>query len=732
MIPLITIDGSGRHQKLSDLIAEYNAIISENNSIKKIFLLHNMSYILETGAHDAKLIAWRDQLGKNGFEAHLQQYGIQRDGSALVKNIQFSAAVCKHSPQGQPSGLDYFASLRDRNALFQSNRTIEASLQNYIQYNHTILKSYETNQELQDTYVRSQYYLSLCYSKMEAIKGVVEQTFSDYTINSLGEKVGNNKNFILNVEGEDKKLVIRVEDRQEIANEVVLQTYPVSSYFSEDYYTMMMPFDVGLGLVEYRPVVLTEYLEKGGLDNYSDSLVGRSSADIVLETQRVFTLLSDFCIQLIESGHYHADIKLSNFLTDGQSIKVADRKNIINNPRPNGNEVNTTPTFAPPEFQKCITKFGKRVPSFQASTMSFDMPYFMSYELGMALKEFAFSALNVGVTEELFMKWLPSSYFWNPPNREHQNLMVLIQELTRINPRDRLSIEHFKILLPSLQKPKQAFMKQLEALSPKAKLQHSADRLQMESLLQADELTKELEETWDDIEARGVADELYSDPRLNVTAIAYKSIQQYLDKVGEFKQNAESKNASPLKALGSYLGINSSPIIRVEELPELPVLSEKNQRYFKILQSVAPNYLKPDEIAILEHVEQRQSRSFTPIAKTDSETEASLYDRSLRSTDTPENQNDSDSVTDDSFADSGSMIRVPVANEAEDQALDSGSLVRLPIQEKKLNSMQKRIIAGLRELRESDPSKNDRPTSIGVKDIDTTVKRGSGNFSQKK
>lgn len=757
---LIPLSATTRHSVLVQLITAYNQFDAEASEIEQIFLLQKINHYIETCVPDLELTAWRTALGQESLEANLQRYGISRDGSTLVKNIQFAAAITQYAPSVANSDMDYFSALQARNALLvnTTDSLNEEETTKYIQCNKVIMHKFDNDLSLQDQYTRSQYFLSLCYAKMEAIRGAVDQEFETFQTSQLGERTGNNRNFTLNVEGEDKQLVLRVEDRNSLVNEQVLQTYAVSEYFSEEYYVMMLPFKEGY-LETYRPVVLSEYVEKGSLDNYAESLLESSSEDVRRETQNIFLQLSDFCIKLMESGHYHPDIKLSNFLTDGKTIKVSDRKTITDKKNPTGSEISSTPIFSPPEYRACFNKTMTAANPTKASRIILDMPSLMSYQMGMALKEFVMSSIGIeGMTPEMFLGWMPITAILSEPRRTQKNLFALVQELTRTEPQDRLSIVHFQDLLKKIHLPHSKFLTEIETLSPQENLSKAQELEIMRQLIQApQQFTPKLRQQWSALKQKDVATELYSDPRLKFFEHAAIEIKYYLQKIDRIIAAENRKKAGSMRLVGSFLGVPIPEVTKIEELPALPVMPEKIKWYFEILEEMPTPMLEASDIEKLRHIQMRQDgllnlQVITPSSNNSSLTTSPdespnyspignlIADHEFTDTDDPfdsgtfkrvarllPNVQPSDS---DSVLDSGSVLRVPINEQIPeddksadlDTELDTGTVVirKQPVPSQK-QSYMKHIIKGMHE--QAPPV--DQQSSPKASDIDTTIKRGN-------
>lgn len=71
--------------------------------------------------------------------------------------------------------------------------------------------------------------MRLVYAKADAIQGFVQQEFAEYQTKVLGNPKGNNKNFrfTINGKGAPDETVVRVEDRNSVGKEQVLQAHPV-------------------------------------------------------------------------------------------------------------------------------------------------------------------------------------------------------------------------------------------------------------------------------------------------------------------------------------------------------------------------------------------------------------------------------------------------------------------------------------------------------------------------
>ena len=596
--------GSG---KLSELIDNYNKLGDEQH-LEKLFYLQKINYFFQKTTTKPELIAWRNQLGEEGLEAHLQRAGIHRDGSQLLQSIEFAKAVQLYTPKKiESSKRSLFEAMTARDALLNKEPS-EETLAEYALLNQEIMLHYNSDKKLQDKIQRSLIFLGLTYAKIDAIKGSVIQYFDEYQTRTLGNPEGNNKNFILTI-GDDTKVVIRVEDRHNLSNEQVLQTQPVSEYFSEDYATIMVPFSVE-GEVDYQPVVISELASQGDLLSYVKTLKGAEEDKVVNEAQYFFIQLNDFCMKLMESGHYHPDIKLSNFLTDGDRVIISDRKTFTDKKTPKITEISSSPLFGAPEYTACLTDSADKLKA-SAYRTTLDMPSYMAYQLGMALKQFLFTGIE-RIDDDQFSEW--SAFTNNPdePNNALKNMDALIQELTRDNPKDRLSIQNFQTLLKKAHKLSHAeFMMQLERLSPSEKLSTYPKIEQLKQVLNADRLTPELKKQLDELKSDPSLQKLCQDHRSNVTSLLagnpLRHVNDYLKQVNTQLLKMDYKKASAFEKLLSFVGINVPRRTTIKDLEEpLPRMNEMTQFCFSISDSI-PNIPPTTRTQLSEIIQLRQS-----------------------------------------------------------------------------------------------------------------------------
>ncbi len=648
--------GSGT--KLVGLIHAYNGL-TEDMNVEKLFTLQKICYFLQKTPLTPELIEWRNEFGQDGLEAHLQHYGIHRDGSQLLQTIEFADAVCGYAPETEISSPSLYSSMTERDDMLKIDSNPE-TLTAYIKHNQAIMAHFDNDLTLQEKTQRHLNFLALTYGKIDAIQGIVEQQFSEYQTSTLGNPEGNNKNFIFNLGTKDENVVIRVENRANLGKEQVLQTQEVSKYFSEDYATVMVPFKVDEE-INYQPVVISELAKKGDLATYATTLAGLGNRQVVQSAQDFFTQLNDFCLKLMESGHYHPDIKLSNFLTDGERVIVSDRKTIIDKKLPKATEINSSPLYGAPEYQACIASSGNAL-NAKAGRTTLDMPSYMAYQIGMALKQFMFLGLGVNNDEQKYLEWAPFSNHVKAPTNELNNIAILIQELTRANPPDRLTIKDFNTLFTqSLSMSHDEFMQELERLSPRANLSTMPGIGLLEEALNTNGLSPDLKLKLGEFTSQSLSSFCH-DPRANLAPLlkdkALKCINNYLKSVKGALLTKDIDKATPFRKFLSRLRISVPSVTAITELEaDLPKIDDMTRLCLSISDNISgigpEDQLKIEQIMLYNAVPAENFRSSV----------ASI----LRQTTSPEDKTASLSATNDN---GGTMIVYD-----KPLPLDSGTMV---------------------------------------------------------
>ncbi|WP_133128455.1 serine/threonine-protein kinase [Legionella nagasakiensis] len=610
-MPKLNKTGYRLPKTLNDLIEAYNK--EENSDLEKLFYLQKINYYLK-GTTNPQLISWRNQLGREGLEAHLQVYGIHRDSSELLQSIEFAQAVKRFAEDIVADETSLFAAMSSRDALFSADEVTPATIEAFAKSNLAIFDQYTRDEALQEKVARHANFLALTYAKVDAIQGYVRQYFDEYETSVLGNPDGNNKNFILTV-SEGEKLVIRVEDRNSLGKEQRLQSHEVSEYFSEDYATLMVPFDID-GDTEYRPVVVSQLARGGDLESYASTLADKKPEGVVAEAENLFSQLSDFCVKLMDSGHYHPDIKLSNFLVDDGKIVISDRKTLTDKKNPKVMDISSSPAYAAPEYQACLTTDEVGMNMLKARKTTLDMPSYMSYQVGMALKEFMCKSklIPLDMTEDegfqKFLEWNSISSLVKNPSNEIRNISILVEELTRSTPEDRLSIQNFNALLKEIHLPSTIFLQKLGACSPSSIVcrQKDAENLQLiRQVLTAEEITPTHKEQLSGI-------------RNLKSLLSRSAIKASLD--GYFKQVEERLLAEDLRksSLGDWflhkLGIREVP--RVTKIKDLDVttipIPDAKTRELLVICSDAGYQVSPlqkDLCQVLETLEKRDRKEET-------------------------------------------------------------------------------------------------------------------------
>ena len=354
------------------------------------------------------------------------------------------------------------------------------------------------------------------------------------------------------------------------------------------------------------------------------------------------------------------------------------------------------------------------------------------------LKEFILTAFDVqSITLALYTQWVPVTTIIKQPSKVQKNLFILIQELTRHHPQDRLSIEHFQRLLTQIHLPPNAFLVEVEALSPRTQLLHAQEIELMQQILDTPELTPSLQKKWDELEHTDLALEIYADPRLRFLEKASLEVKTYLNKIDEIMASTNRRKVSSLRLVGSLLGVIAAEIPKIEELPALPVMPDKIKRYYEILEAMPTTIFDESDMEKLRYIQLRQnsmqpshtildiSTNSSPLTSTPDESEANspvsgVSDPKALSVDS----------LDTAEFDSGAFIRVPIstgpgskqsATTPEDEDFDTGTFVRLP--EQKAAHTHTQIFRKL--VKDCQEDTKESPRSKKASDINTTINRGN-------
>ncbi len=466
---------SAKHRKLMRLIHQFNKIPTED-VVQRLFYLQKINYHINSIPIYEGEFTWLTAKDDESWHAHLLTYGINPDASFLFKGIQFAKAVAAQITttsrvpdlSEQESNDIVYQLMQERDALLNSTKSFDEIKTQFMEISYRLSLLAEKNSILKETLDEQSQILSLAKDKISLIKGEKKEAgqedpgSSDYTTEILGEEQVNNYNFKFKMKAWKKYLVIRVEDRNNLNFEQELHAYPVAKYFANDIALFMMQFKSDDSTeIEYKPVVLSQFANQGSLVNVAETLKGKSQQKIAATAKHYFTRIYDFCLKLKEAGAYHPDIKLSNFLVHNQKVLVSDRKTFVRSPNPLASDLRSTPRYAPPQYLECLDEACKNY-SPKARTTRIDVEQLMSYQIGMALKEFLIvTQLGAIPTDSSDKSYKILTYF-QKPNRAITNLSILVDELTRYEEGKRLTIEQFHRLLPFLNHNSAEFNKQLE------------------------------------------------------------------------------------------------------------------------------------------------------------------------------------------------------------------------------------------------------------------------------
>jgi len=243
-------------------------------------------------------------------------------------------------------------------------------------------------------------------------------------------------------------------------------------------------------------------------------------------------------IKLEDSGHYHPDIKLSNFLYDDGRVFCADRKTFINTEQAPIGNILTTPHHAPPEFlDKVHIDFKNATMTPKKRSDRIDMLSFMQYQVGSAIGEYLDNtrALND-----------------NPLSNHVQNLRVLQTELMRKNPNDRLKLQEFNQLINQTDKNPSVFLAQLEELYPNKDLSFNQDIMALEKLLS--ESNPSLEQVSEMIKA--LPEGALNDARYQSVR---SKVEKQINKLEKQVHNQDKALATRTERTLDFLGIQRVP-----------------------------------------------------------------------------------------------------------------------------------------------------------------------------
>ncbi len=711
LLPLNT--GQIKYRRLEQAIQEFNAT-SDDYPIQKVYQLQVINYLLERAEPSPQLDEWLNDASESGWERQLQKIGVHRDASIFLKGIEFARAVHLLSPQTElpevSQNKSFHDALADRDALLNNLTTIEA-FETTSQY---LFALSQTEANIQARIAEHQHFLALAYAKAEAIRSIIKQNFPEYETRDLSRV--NNINFFLDIAGEPNPLVIRVEDRNNLEGEAELQAQQASEYFSEDYLTLMLPFQNKLGDTQYRPVVISQFASGGNLEHFAESYAYSSSDEKGKIAQDCFLQLSDFLIKLENSSYYCPDIKLSNFLYDKGRVFCADRKSLLDTEQAPIAKIQTTPQYAPPEFLENVHLSwdeGTIIP--KKRSIKIDMPSFMSYQVGQAINEF-----------------LERSNAFNdrPLSNAIQNLITLQKELSRENPADRLTLMSFHQLLKHIEQTPDIFLTELEKHHPRQSLSFYARLEALEALIQQsdynDDYLQKLQRFVEELPVGFSEDTRFADLQamlenklknietelhIQDKALATRS-ERMLDFLGVRRvpeRSSDNTRQQILSSLKELLNPYRAKKVKVEK--PRPVLSEPESKHSTASTENAEETfsgtfrrvpIKPDE-----EVEEEFSGTFRRVSiKPDEKAEEAFSGTFRRVPSSPDSNSDEETV----------LERYSPATTDPDTTRPNSP--KAPITQEESIQKQKEFSKKLQELQ---PKLPDAPEA---EDIDTSIHRG--------
>ncbi|VEB38289.1 LegK7 family Dot/Icm T4SS effector kinase [Legionella cherrii] len=522
---------SAKYRKLIRLIHEFNKIAPED-VVQRLFYLQKINYSVNSIRITEGEYHWLSATDEDSWQAHLLAYGINPDGAFLYKGIQFAKAVAAQSPVAaaelpEQNDTELYKLMKERDALLKGSQPFAQIKEQFVTISKRLSLIAEHDKMLKQNLDDHTRILELAKEKISAIKGEIVTCSSAYKTEVLGDEAVNNYNFTLEMSGWDKTLVLSVVDRSDLSDQD-LYSDPVSKYFANDTGLFMMQFkSEDQQELEYRPVVLSQYANQGNLLHVAKSLKGESQETIAARAKFHFNQINDFCLKLKEAGYYHPDIKLSNFLAHNYKLVISDRKTFVNSPNPLASGVRASPRYAPPEYLVCINEENKTYYPAAYKT-HLNVEQLMSYQLGMALKEFLIATQVDKLPDLRKTRHRTALSYFRKPGHAITNLSTLIEELTRPEVGKRLSINQFQELLFLINNPA-VFHKKLEIAISSETLGIQKELKEIQKLLASDNLEKgEFLEKADAI-FTATSEREPKEPRLNRMAeqLATKCYQKY-------------------------------------------------------------------------------------------------------------------------------------------------------------------------------------------------------------
>lgn len=475
------------------LVKEYNKV-SIDDHIQRLFYLQKINYFLNNSEMTEALFAWINDSEDDGWLAQLNIYSINPNASFWLTGIQFAQAVTDKFNDNKllSSKKTQYELMQERDELLK-NHTFEQARYRYAKLSMELIHVTKTVSQLKERIEQHSHILLMAHDKIEAIKGNLsessKQKLTSYSTEELGNQV-NNANFKFEMNAFPEPFIFRVEDRAELGLDQYLHSQEVSKYFIDEFAVFMMEFTGTNQSIVYKPVVLSQFANQGNLADIAQGLKKLSGSKIhetiASRCTYYFAHLADFCLKLIEANAYHPDIKLTNILVHNQMVRISDRKTLTDKRNPKVREVRSSPLYAPPEYLDYLTDDHKGYKP-KAVLKTIDMPQFMSFQLGLALKEFLMLTQCDELPEDDDIRDLKreAATYFITPTRQILNLSLLAQELTRPDPAKRMTIEQFSKLMCHKQLSPDQFYQMVEQTMPSSELGFQEDLDLIQSILKS-------------------------------------------------------------------------------------------------------------------------------------------------------------------------------------------------------------------------------------------------------
>jgi serine/threonine protein kinase len=495
--------------KLKVFIDQFNAL-PQDDHIQRIFQLQRIQYQLNKVALNEEVFNWRnDHPNRTGtWESLLATYGIDPDGSFLLKSAQFAKAIKSRMKSYPPLPKDAAYNnvhklMQQRDVLLEKDKLEENDKTLYIALCCRIDYLMENQPKNKGNKERHQSDLAIAKDKLSAIKGHNKEVSEKYKTAALGGHHANNFNFTLDIkvlqeeldkevatEGvgtggaqkeESKRFILRIEDRPQLSIEQKLHSYEVTDYFADDVAFWMVQVKEN-NAITYKPMVLSQFANEGDMRSVAKRLKDKNTGVVLSTARHFFQRINDFCLKLKEAGVYHPDIKLSNFLVHNKRLIVADRKTFVSGSTQFACDLRSTPQYAPQEYSDCLNEDQNDFLDI-AETTSFDMEQFMAFQVGMALKEFLLLARTDELPEDYWSPDCDIESYFKDANPQLKNYILLIREMTRAEEGKRLSISQMQQLLHTVNKQPLNFYEDVEKILPSASVGLEKEYNEIQALL---------------------------------------------------------------------------------------------------------------------------------------------------------------------------------------------------------------------------------------------------------